>query len=266
LKRVIAILMLVFLISGCALVSNYKITAGGPVFKINAPADKLQVGEKFTYKVEWLGIYVGSATLSVEGISEVNGRKAYHILAVAKTSPIISKLYKVEDRISTYIDVQKLYPLRFDKKQREGGYRSDEYTDFDQEKGKAFYFSRLNHSKKEYAIPRQAQDPLSCLYYFRLKDIQAGKSIFANVVADEKSYLLEARIHKKGFVRIKGVGDWEAFMIEPVPWFQGKIKRRAKVTMWFSADKKRIPLLMVTKGIPFVGTVTITLQKIDTVK
>ena len=30
-----------------------------------------------------------------------------------------------------------------------------------------------------------------------------------------------------------------------------------------SADEKRIPLLMVTRGIPFVGTVTITLQKIE---
>ena len=52
-------------------------------------------------------------------------------------------------------------------------------------------------------------------------------------------------------------------MVEPLPWFQGKIKRKAKATMWFSADERRIPLLMVTSGIPFVGTVKITLQKIE---
>ncbi len=90
-----------------------------------------------------------------------------------------------------------------------------------------------------------------------------GKSIFANMNADEKNYLLEAKVHKKGFIAIKGVGEWEAFMVEPLPWFQGKVKRKAKATMWLSADDKRIPLLMVTKGIPFVGTVTITLQKIE---
>jgi hypothetical protein len=168
--------------------------------------------------------------------------------------------------ISTYIDVEELYPVRFEKKQREGGYRSDEYTDFDQQKGKAFYFSRLNHSKKQYNIPEKVQDTLSCIYYFRLQDAEVGNSIFAHVIADERNYLLEAKIHKKGFVNIKGVGEWEAFMVEPLPWFQGKVKRKAKATMWFSADDKRIPLLMVTSGIPFVGTVTVTLQKIENVE
>lgn len=224
---------------------------------------KLRIGEKFTYKAEWLGLDVGTATLSVEEVTERNGRKVYHVLAKAETTPIISKLYKVEDYISTYIDIEELYPVRFEKKQREGAYRSDEYTDFDQKKGKAHYFSRLNHNKKEYNIPENVQDPLSCLYYFRLQKADVGSSMFANVIADEKNYLLEAKIHKKGFVNIKGVGEWEAFMIEPLPWFQGKVKRKAKATMWFSADEKRIPLLMVTSGIPFVGTVTITLQEIQ---
>jgi len=221
------------------------------------------VGEKLTYKAEWLGMDVGIATLSVEKITERNGRKVYHILALAWSTPIISKIYKVEDRISTYIDVEELYPVRFEKQQREGGYRSDEYTDFYQKKGKAVYFSRLNHSKKEYDIPRRVQDTLSCMYYFRFQDVNVGGSIFANVIADEKNYLLEAKIHKKGTISIKGVGEWEAFMVEPLPWFQGKIKRKAKATMWFSADERRIPLLMVTSGIPFVGTVKVTLQKIE---
>ena len=177
--------------------------------------------------------------------------------------PILSKLYKVEDEIISYLDIEELYPVRFEKKQREGGYRSDEYIDFYQKKGKAVYFSRLSHEKKEFYIPKRVQDTLSCMYYFRLQDVSFRKSVFANVNLDEKNYLLEAKVRKKGFIRIKGVGEWEAFMVEPLPWFQGKIKRKAKATMWFSADEKRIPLLMITSGIPFVGTVTITLQKIE---
>lgn len=251
------------LISGCGTVGQYRIRGTQQEIKIEPPRAKLEIGEKLTYKVEWLGLDVGIATLSVEGITECNGRKVYHIIARAWSSPIISKIYKVEDVISTYIDVEGLYPVRFEKKQREGGYRSDEYTDFDQKKGKARYFSRLNHSKKEYNIPKNVQDPLSCLYYFRLQDADIGSSIFVNVIADEKNYLLEAKLNKKGFVNITGVGEWEAFMVEPIPWFQGKIKRKAKATMWLSADEKRIPLLMVTRGIPFIGTVTITLQKIE---
>ncbi|MFC1621605.1 DUF3108 domain-containing protein [Candidatus Omnitrophota bacterium] len=262
-SRWILIFLVIFLTLGCGSTTRYKIASNPEEVEIKAPTKELRVGEKLTYKVEWMGMDVGIVTLSVEEIMQTNGRKVYHILALAKSASIISKIYKVEDRISTYIDIEELYPVRFEKQQREGGYRSDEYTDFYQKKGKAVYFSRLNHSKKEYDIPKRVQDTLSCMYYFRFQDVNVGGSIFANVIADEKNYLLEAKIHKKGIVNIKDVGEWEAFMVEPLPWFQGKIKRKAKATMWFSADEKRIPLLMVTSGIPFVGTVKVTLQKIE---
>ncbi len=264
-KIYIFIFSFIFFVSGCGVTSGYRIVEKdmAEAIRIEPPPKKLRIGERFTYKAEWLGLDVGIATLSVKGMTERGGRNVYHILAIAETAPIISKIYKVEDEISTYIDVEELYPVRFEKKQREGGYRSDEYIDFYQEKGKALYFSRLNHNKKEFDIPERVQDPLSCMYYFRLQDVDVGRSVFANVNADEKNYLLEAQVHKKGMINIKDVGEWEAFMVEPLPWFQGKVKRRAKATMWFSADEARIPLLMTTSGIPFVGTVTITLQKIE---
>jgi len=233
------------------------------VTKIETPSKNLRVEERFTYSIKWLGLDVGRAILSVEEITQINGRRVYHIVATAKSTPVISKIYKVEDKISTYLDVESLYPVRFEKKQREGGYRSDEYTDFDQEKGKATYFSRLNNKKKIFHIPEKVHDPLSSMYYFRLQDVDVGKSIFANVNVDEKNYLLETKVHSKGFIKIEGVGEWEAFMVEPVPWFQGKIKRKAKATMWFSADERRIPLLMKTSRIPLVGSITISLQKIE---
>ncbi|MBU1061112.1 MAG: DUF3108 domain-containing protein [Candidatus Omnitrophica bacterium] len=263
LTRYLLILLLVFSISGCGIGAKYRIIKKGNGIKIEAPSKTLRVGEKFTYGIEWLGLDVGTATLSVEEITQMNGRKVYHILATANTTPAISKVYKVEDEISTYLDVEGLYPVRFEKKQREGSYRSDEYTDFDQEKGKAIYFSRLNRSKKVFDIPEKVQDPLSCMYYFRLQEADVGGSIFANLNVDEKNYLLETKVHNKGFINIKGVGEWEAFMVEPLPWFQGKIKRKAKATMWFSADEKRIPLLVKTSSIPLVGSVTISLQKIE---
>ena len=261
--KAVFIFILIFFISGCGFLGKYRVIRKSEEFVIKAPPLKLQVGEKLIYKAEWLGLDVGIATLTVEEITERNGRKVYKIHARAESTPVISKLYKVEDDIFTYLDVEEFYPVRFEKKQREGGYRSDEYIDFYQKKGKAVYFSRLNHSKKEFDIPMRVQDTLSIMYYFRLQDVNVGKSIFANMSADEKNYLLEAKIHKKGVINIKGVGEWEAFMVEPLPWFQGKVKRKAKATAWFSSDEKRIPLLMVTSGIPFVGTVTITLQKIE---
>lgn len=261
--RIVFLIMAIAVMAGCGVAGKYRIVSKEDEFNIKVAPKKLTVGERFTYKVEWLGMDVGIATLTVSEETVVNGRQVYKIHAHVESTPIISKLYKVEDDIFTYLDMEEFYPVRFEKKQREGGYRSDEYIDFYQKKGKAVYFSRLNHTKKELDIPEKVQDPLSIMYYFRLLDVKVGKSVYANMSADEKNYLLEARIHKKGLLKIEGVGEFEAFMVEPLPWFQGKVKRKAKATAWFSADEKRIPLLMVTSGIPFVGTVTITLQKIE---
>ncbi len=259
----ICIVLLLFSLSGCGIFRDYRITRLPQEIKIQLPNKTLVMGEKLTYKAEWLGLNVGIATLSVEGIVDINGRKAYQIVAIVNTTPVISKLYKVEDRIRTFIDTEALYPLRLEKKQREGGNKKDEYIEFDHEKGKATCFNNIDKTEKTIDIPPGAQDPLSCLYYFRLKEVDMKGRVFANVNADEKNYLLDANVLKRAFLKIKDVGEWDAFMVEPLPWFQGKVQRKARAMMWFSIDEKRIPLVMSIKSIPLVGNVTITLQKIE---
>jgi len=264
-KAKIFILTVVLFISGCGTTSIYKIKEEKKEqVKIETPEQKLRIGEKLTYKAEWMGMDVGFATLEVIGIEEMNGREAYHVLAKAETTSFADKLFPIEDEISTYIDTKELYPLRFDKKQKEGKKQKDEYVDFYQEEGKAVFFSRLTNEKKEFNIPRDVQDPVSCIYYFRLSDVKEGEPLFANVHLDDKNWFLETKIADRGIVKIKSIGSWKAFMAQPMSWFQGKLNKNAKVSIWFSADEQRIPLLIVVQSsIPLVGTITITLQKIE---
>lgn len=263
--RKLSILFLVIFISGCGVTASYKIREKKPEeVKIEPPSPKLRVGEKFTYKAEWMGMDVGFATLLVKEITKLNGREVYHIVAKAQTTSFISKLFKVEDEISTYIDTKKLYPIRFDKKQKEGRRQVDEYVDFDQENGKAQYFSRLKNEKKEFNVPKGVQDPVSCIYYFRLSNVKQGESLFANVHLDDKNWFLETKITNRAIVKIKDLGNWQAFIAEPLSWFQGELNKKARVSIWFSADDERIPLLIIVQSsLPLVGTVTITLQRIE---
>ncbi|MDP2921602.1 MAG: DUF3108 domain-containing protein [Candidatus Omnitrophota bacterium] len=259
------IFFLSFFICGCGTTSIYKIKEEKKEqVKIEAPERRLKVGEKFTYKAEWMGMDVGYATLEVKGIEEMYGREVYRVLAKAETTSFADKLFPIEDEITTYIDTQKLYPLKFDKKQKEGKKEKDEYVIFYQDKGKAVLFSRLTHEKKEFSVPKNVQDPVSCIYYFRLSDVKEGEPLFANVHLDDKNWFLETKIANRGVVKIKDVGSWDAFMAQPMSWFQGKLNKNAKVSIWFSADEQRIPLLIVVQSsVPLVGTITITLQKVE---
>ncbi|MDO8603315.1 MAG: DUF3108 domain-containing protein [Candidatus Omnitrophota bacterium] len=265
LKAALTIIVLTFFISGCGITSSYKIKEKKPEeVKIEPPKRRLRIGEKFTYKAEWMGMDVGYATLLVKEITELNGHEVYHIVAKANTTSFAAKFFPVEDEISTYIDTQELYPVRFDKKQKEGKREKDEFVDFNQEEGKAVYFSRLTHEKKKFNVPKRVQDPVSCIYYFRLSNIKPGEALFANVHLDDKNWFLETRIGDTGIIKIKDLGNWQAFMAQPMSWFQGELNKNAKVSIWFSADQQRIPILIIVQSsIPLVGTITVTLQKIE---
>ena len=104
-------LVILIFVAGCSISSSrYWIRSDIEGLKINisSPRKGLQIGEKFTYKAEWLGLDVGIATLSVEGITKLRDRDVYHILVTVNSTDIISKLYKVEDKISTYMDMEEL--------------------------------------------------------------------------------------------------------------------------------------------------------------
>lgn len=264
-QRYFLIFFLIIFISGCGVTTSYKIKEEKiDVIKVEPPKRRLRIGEKFTYKAEWMGMDVGFATLTVKEVTELRGHEVYHIVAKAETTSFAAKLFPVEDEISTYLDTQNLYPLRFDKKQKEGKRQVDEYVDFDQASGKAVSVSRITGEKKESSVPKPVHDPVSCIYYFRLSNIKQGEPLFANVHLDDKNWFLETRIANRGVVKIKDLGKYEAFMAEPMSWFQGELNKNAKVSIWFSVDEERIPLLIIVKSsIPLVGTVTITLQKIE---
>lgn len=208
------------------------------------PANKsLRVGERYTYLVRWMGIPIGYASLHIKEIVKLNGREAYHIIAEAKSNEFLSKFYRVKDVVHTYIDKKELYSHRFEKYQYEGGYRSEEIIEFDQNNHRAIYRSLLNNSVKEFEIPVKVQDAASCFYYFRLLDVEVGKSYFLNVNCDEKNWQLEAKVLDAKPIELRKIGVINAFIVEPYPKFKGFFVKRGRVWAYFSADEGRVPLL-----------------------
>ena len=219
---------------------------------------KIRVGEKLNFSVRWLGMEVGRAEAYVSGIEEINGRKAYHIIAKARSNSLIDIVYPVRDEHHTYIDVEHLHSLRYEKIIQEGRYRADEVITFDQANHKALYYSRKNKSKKRSLISKDVQDELSSAYWFRLQPLEVGSTVHIATNADEKNWDLTVKILKKGKIDFGKLGTFEAFELEPSARFQGIFIRRGKIRGWISDDDERLPLMMKTK-IPVLGTITVKL-------
>ncbi len=256
-KGYLSILLLVLLTTGCATFYMPK-TTKDVVIKLTSK--KLPEYEKLVYEVKWLGIPVGTVTASIKGIKKINGIDAYVLEVVAKTNAFCSSIYKIEDRFISYMDVENLFTLRHEVYRREGRYKKDAITDFDQVNHKAYFKNLLDKSEKIFDIPAGVQDTLSACYYFMLLPLNVGDKVEYDVCNNENVYKLFALILSKGYISIPNLGNSKAFFIQPYAKLNGKRVEKAKVSAYFSCDEKRIPLLALIKG-PIFTKLSIHLKK-----
>jgi hypothetical protein len=229
---------------------------------IEPPQSRLPENECLNYTVRWLGIPVGHITASIKGIKILNNRKAYLLEVIAKTNAFCSVIYKVDDRFLSYMDVKGLHTLRHEVYRREGRYKKDAVTDFNQITHRAYFKNLLDGSEKEFDIPPNAQDTLSACYYFRLLPVEIGKRIEYAVCNNESIYQLFGAIKSKDFIKIPGLGKRATFYMQPYAKLKDKKVRKGRVSGYFSVDSKRLPLLAVVQASMFTE-VTASLSKIE---
>jgi|GEM_PF-413597 len=267
-----AVVITAALLSGCVMsgrIENSLILGekGGLIkyardIVIVTPDSRLPEYEKLTYEMSWMGIPVGTMSTAVTGIKNINGRDAYALEAVAKTNAFFSKIYKIDDRFISYMDIEKLHTLRHEVYRRDGSYKKDAATDFDQINHKAHFKNFLDKSEKHFNIPDNTQDILSACYYFRLLGLKVGDSVEYYVCNNEDNYHFLGLIQSKMFIRLPKIGENEAFQLLPYAKLKGEKVDKGRVNAYFSCDKRRIPLSAVVKG-PVFTEVGITLVKVE---
>lgn len=201
------------------------------------------VGESLVFSVDYGFYKAGTAIMAVADCVTVNGDVCYHIKTTAVSNDFISAFYKVNDEVNSYIDVNGLFSRRFEKKLKEGKYKSDRFVDF--------YHDRLIalNTRSKYAltpIPLYVQDILSSLYYLRTFDIEVGKDCFIEVYADGKVYPLRVIVHGKEKVKVPA-GTFKCIKVEPVLQSEGIFKQDGKLTVWLTDDEKKMPVKMTSK-------------------
>lgn len=229
---------------------------------IESAASGLPEYEKLSYTVRWLGIPVGTITASINGIKQINGRQAYEIELAARTNSFCSAIYKIDDRFVSYMDAEKFHTLRHEVYRKEGRYKKDAVTDFDYMAKKACFRNLLDKSEKVFDIPAGLQDTLSACYYFRLLSVDMGARVGYPVCNNEVVYELFGVVESKRHVRVSCIGDVPAFYIQPYARIREEDVKKGKVSGYFSADSKRIPLLAVVQA-PVFTEITAQLERAD---
>ncbi|MBF0485897.1 MAG: DUF3108 domain-containing protein [Candidatus Omnitrophica bacterium] len=220
------------------------------------------VGERLVFSVRWLMIHAGEIVSEVKGVEDVHGRKAYRIEVTARTVGFCSKLYRIEDRYISYMDVEELHTLRYEEHRREGSYVRDAVTDFDQENHKARFKNFTDKSEKVYDIPEHVQDTVTAAYYARLLPLKVGRSFGIMAANSERVFDLFVAIPR--IERVAGLSGKEedAFFLQPFAHCNGQKVREGKLHGFVSTGKGREPLLIVIQA-PVFTQVTAALVSVN---
>ncbi len=222
---------------------------------VSTPKIPFQVGERLSYVLKWSVIPVGKAVFEVlDGTAETQ-TPSYLFRLTVKSYPVVDLLYKVRDRIESFMDKSMTRSLLYRKKQREGRHRRDIEVRFDWEQSKAV---RYNKGTEESAVhtPVDMFDPLGIFYAFRLHPITHGLHVTAPVTEGKRVVIGEARVVKRETLAL-GDRHFETYLIEPDLKHIGGVfekSKDAKIQVWVTADDHRIVVKLKSKVV--VGSFT----------
>ena len=205
-------------------------------------------GEKLTYEIHWTFIHAGDAVLEGMPDTEMGGGPARHFKAKARTVPWVDKFYEVRDSMDAWTNMDVTHALRYKKDQNEGSYHKKVDLIFDKEKNQSLRYVRgdLKHTIDQ---PEDVFDPMSVLFSFRKQILYKTMQFGANVSDGKKSVVGEAYV--EGMEEIETpMGVIRSFRVRlDIKHLSGVFQKSkdAEILVWFSADKRRIPVKVRSK-------------------
>ena len=235
------------------------------VFSVNAQKktfrklenNAFKVGEKLTFDVKYGFVTAGVAIMEIPKIKRIAKRKVYHIRFKVNSVSSFDPFFKVRDRYETYLDVEGLFPWRFEQHIREGSYSRDFSAFFDQRRNIA------KTSEGKYPIPDNVNDIVSAFYIsrtFNYDTLNVGDSFHLENFYKDKVYPLDVVYRGKETITVDA-GTFDCIMIEPMVVAGGLFKSEGSIIIWLTDDDVKMPVKVKTKVI--IGSIDAVLTKYE---
>lgn len=218
----------------------------------NSPFNRF-INESMKFDIYWMGIYVGSAIVSVKGDS-----REITITSMVKSASFISNFYYVNDYAESKIEYGK--PKHFKLVQAEGKYRGNKETIFDYNQKEIIFINHLkNNTIYHKGIDKVFMDVLSGFFYLRTLPINLKESVSIDIFDSNKFTTVQVQPIKEEKIELSNKKEIDAIVIKPLLDTEGLFKRKGDIIIWLSKDESKIPLKIETK-VP-VGRVTAELKE-----
>ncbi len=223
--------------------------------------DAFTYGEKLTFAVKYKFVTAGYAVMSVGNKPiTVSGRPTYDVRFSVRTTNSFDKMFKVRDIYRTWIDVDGLFPWKFQQRVREGDYKKDFSANIDQVARKA------RTTKGTFTVPSYVQDVLSAFYYTRAYDLgkmRKGQSFTLKNFYGKNAHTLRV-IHRGNETIETDAGTFRCIKLEPMVAQGGLFKSEGSVYLWVTDDDRKMPVKVSAKVA--IGSIDSELVKYSGVK
>lgn len=199
-------------------------------------------GERLRFDINYLGVSAGEAVLKIAD-TVVRERKCHRVDFTLVSKPFFDFFYRVNDRYSTVIDAEGLFPWRFEQHIREGNYRRDFSADFDQVRHVA------KTSEGTRPIPPYVQDMMSALYFSRtvdFKQYKVGQRLHLQNFYKDSTYQLDVKFRGRQTIEV-GAGKFNCIVIEPLAREGGLFRSEGRLFVWLTDDDRKMPVRVSTK-------------------
>jgi hypothetical protein len=206
----------------------------------------------FSFTGKRLGIPVLKASIKIENGFSEQGEPLYRIIASVNSLDYSALLFRMNNRFLSTVEAETCVPIRYVKQIDQEGLlvRNKNYLQtitFDHPRKKIFVEKSGEKKKEEFSLPFETYDPLSMFVRHYLKgEIQPGQDIHMSIFDGVK--LRQMVFHsKKEEVASKIFGKVEAICIESTTSFSTFGEQEGTIRIWYSADRKKVPLSMELK-------------------
>lgn len=217
-------------------------------------------GEVLHYDISFGIIRGGKATMTLTEES-LYGQEVFHSRLLGETTGFVGTLYKIRDVYESWFRQGDNLPLKAIRDIREGSYRYYDLATFDQE-------ANLVMSQKGglMSMPPGILDMASVAYYMRrlpLEQLNQGDVLYFDTFFAHELFPFYVVYHGSEVINTR-FGRLLCYKFVPVVEPGRIFNKKDDMTMWFTADGNRLPLMV--KFNAKVGTFSCELVQVDNLK
>lgn len=211
----------------------------------------LAVGERLTYDVKFGALRVGTGAMEVTGVDDIRGRDAWHTVFTIKGGV---PLYRVDDRMESWIDTASFTSLRFQQESNEGRRHRTKRIELYPERGVYVEDGATPTDKPTVDRPL---DEAAFLYFLRRVPLVVGESYSFDryFKPDRNPIRLEILRHERVEVP---AGTFETVVVRPIIKAKGIFSENGQAEVWLTDDPRHVMVQMKAK-VSF-GSLTLQLK------